>query len=312
MKARLALLAAATLAAAPLRAQQAEAPFLVQETGKSFWRLGDAVRSIGAGDGTIRIAPGTYRDCAIQEQGRVAFQAVQPGTVIFEGMTCEGKAALVLRGRASAVDGLIFRNMRVPDGNGAGIRLEKGSLTVLNSQFRDSEEGILSAEDRSGTVRIDRSTFSGLGRCDRGLSCAHSIYIGKYGALTITRSRFERGMGGHYVKSWAARNDISDSSFDDTRGHTTNYMIDLSGGSTGTITRNSFVQGPDKENHSAFITVAAEARENRSAGLVIEGNRASLAPGVSWSTIFVADWSHEPLRISGNVLGKGISPFETR
>jgi len=312
MKAQLAMFAAAVLASAPLFAQQGEAPFLVQETGKSFWRLDDAVKSIGNGDGTIRIAPGTYRDCAIQEQGRVAFQAVQPGTAILDSATCEGKAALVLRGRASAVDGLVFRNMRVPDGNGAGIRLEKGSLTVLNSQFRDSEEGILSAEDRSGSVKIDRSTFSGLGRCDRGLSCAHSVYIGKYGTLTITRSRFERGTGGHYVKSWAARNDISDSSFDDTRGRTTNYMIDLSGGGVGTITRNSFVQGPNKENHSAFITVAAEARENRSAGLVVQGNRASLAPGVSWSSVFVADWSHEPLRIAGNELGKGITPFETR
>ncbi|WP_157220271.1 right-handed parallel beta-helix repeat-containing protein [Flavisphingomonas formosensis] len=312
MKAQLATLAAVVLAAAPLFAQQGEAPFHVQESGKSFWRLDDAVKSIGGADGTILIAPGTYRDCAIQEGGRVAFQAVQPGTVILDGMTCEGKAALVLRGRESAVDGLIFRNMRVPDGNGAGIRLEKGSLTVLNSQFRDSEEGILTAEDRTGTVRIDRSTFSGLGRCDRGLSCAHSVYIGKYGTLVVTRSRFERGMGGHYVKSWAMRNDISDSSFDDTRGHTTNYMIDLSGGSVGTITRNTFVQGPDKENHSAFITVAPEARENRSVGLVIQGNRASLAPSVGWSTIFVADWSHEPLRISGNDLGKGIAPFETR
>jgi hypothetical protein len=89
-------------------------------------------------------------------------------------------------------------------------------------------------------------------------------------------------------------------------------MIDLPAGSVGTITRNVFVQGPNKENHSAMITVAAEQRENPSRGLSISGNTASLSPGVAWSTVFVADWSHEPLSIGTNQLGKGIRTFETR
>src|SRR3546814_8146658 len=44
---------------------------------------------------------------------------------IFDGVTCEGKAALVLRGDGARVDGVVFQNMRVPDGNGAGIRSEE-------------------------------------------------------------------------------------------------------------------------------------------------------------------------------------------
>ncbi len=287
-------------------------PFSIVETGRAYWRLDDAVRAIGDRDATIRIAPGVYGDCAVQEAGRIAFVAAEPGKVAFDGGTCEGKAALVLRGRGASVDGIIFRNMRVPDANGAGIRLERGPLTVTNAMFRDSEQGILTADDPGSTIRIDRSTFSGLGRCDRDLSCAHGIYVGHYGALIVTRSRFERGNGGHYVKSRAARAEISDSSFDDVQGRSTNYMIDLPAGAVGTITRNVFVQGPDKENHSAMITVAAEGRENPSQGLSITGNTASLAPGVSWSTVFVADWSHEPLAIGANRLGKGIRAFETR
>src|SRR3546814_989026 len=81
--------------------------------------------------------------------------------------------------------------MRVPDANGAGIRLERGNLEVANSLFRNSEQGILTADDTASEIRIDRSTFQHLGRCDRGLSCAHSIYVGAYGKLTVTRSRFE-------------------------------------------------------------------------------------------------------------------------
>jgi hypothetical protein len=285
-------------------------PFFVVEKGKGYWRLDDAVKAVGDSDATIKIAPGVYHDCAVQEAGRIAFVAAQPGTVVFDGATCEGKAALVLRGRGATVDGLGFRNMRVPDENGAGIRLEKGPLTVTNSMFRDSEQGILAANDPSSTIRVDHSTFSGLGYC--GGDCAHSIYIGHYGGLVVTRSRFERGTGGHYVKSRAERIEVSDSSFDDVQGKATNYMIDLSAGAVGTITRNVFVQGAHKENHSAMITVAPEARDNPSQGLKIFDNTASLAPGVQWSTYFVADWSHEPLAIGANRLGKGIAPFQTR
>jgi hypothetical protein len=310
MKIRLAALAIAM--AAPLSAQQTAAPFTVQETGRGFYRLDDAVKSIGGGDGTILIAPGRYKDCAIVESGRVAFRAVQAGTAVFDSGTCEGKAALVLRGRDAAVDGLVFQNMRVPDGNGAGIRLEKGPLTVLNTMFRDSEQGILSADDPRATIRVDRSTFSGLGSCANSAGCAHGLYIGRYGSLVVTNSRFERGTGGHYVKSRAAIVDVRDSSFDDTAGKGTNYMIDLSAGATGTISGNTFVQGKNKENHSAFVTVAPESRDNPSAGLTVTGNKASLAPGITWPTVFVADWSHEPLKIGPNQLGKGITAFETR
>ncbi len=293
-------------------AQAERQPFRVAESGKAFWRLDDAVRSIGDGDGTIVIAPGTYGDCASQRGGNITYRAEAAGQAVFDGGICEGKAALVLGGLSARVEGIVFQNMRVPDGNGAGIRLEKGNLEVINSMFRNSEEGILSAPDPASEVVVDRTTFSGLGRCDRGLSCAHSIYIGDYGSLTITRSRFERGMGGHYVKSNSGRISISDCSFDDSHGTTTNYMIDLPSGAVGTITGNTFVQGKDKENHSAFIAVAAEARTHQSAGLAISGNTASMAPGVTWPSVFVADWSHEPLRLGANKLGAGLKAFEVR
>lgn len=262
------LLLISLLSAVPATAQSS-APFQNAETGRSYTTLQKAVDSIGEDEGTIIIAPGSYRQCAIQTAGVIAFRAAVPGQVVFDGATCEGKAALVLRGQAASVDGIIFQNMRVPDANGAGIRLEKGDLTVTRAIFRNSEQGILTAEDRSASIRIDQSTFSGLGRCDRGLSCAHSIYIGGYGSLTVTNSRFERGNGGHYVKSRAAQVTISDNAFDDTRGKETNYMIDLPNGATGSIVRNIFVQGASKENYSAFITVAPEGRQQTSAGLAI-------------------------------------------
>jgi hypothetical protein len=305
-------LAALTLSASPLAAQGPNKPFLVRERAQAFERLQEAVNAIGGGTGTIVIAPGTYRDCAVQEAGRVTFTAAIPRKVFFNGGTCQGKATLVLGGRSAKVEGIVFENLRVPDRNGAGIRLQGGNLVVSNSLFRSSENGILSANDPSSSVRIENSTFSRLGHCDPGIDCAHSIYIGEYGSLSIVRSRFEKGSGGHYVKSRAPRIEIVDSSFDDTAGTGTNYMIDLPHGAVGTIARNSFVQGKDKDNDSALIFVAAEGVKNSSDGLVIAGNEASIAPGASRGTNFVADRSGDRIRIENNRLGARIARYDRR
>ncbi len=305
-----ALLIAAAVASAPAPAQTGGAPYSID--GRGFSRLQDAVDAIGEGQGTITIASGYHRDCAVQTAGRIAFVASVPGQAIFDGVTCEGKAALVLRGGGAKVDGIVFQNMRVPDGNGAGIRLETSDLEVANAMFRNSEEGILTADDPEGTLTIDRSTFSRLGRCDRGLSCAHSVYTGIYGRVIVTRTRFEKGSGGHYFKSRGVVVDVRDNSFDDTQGTATNYMIDLPSGSVGQIAGNMFVQGRDKENYSALIAVAAEERKNPSRGLVIQGNRASLPAGLDRKSVFVADWSGEALAIGANELGAGLQRFEKR
>ncbi|MEZ5710572.1 MAG: right-handed parallel beta-helix repeat-containing protein [Blastomonas sp.] len=312
MKHRLFFSAALILGLAAPAMAQGYLPYRIVETDERVGSLAEAVARIGDHQGTIEVAPGTWRDCVVQTEGYITFRAAQPGQTIFDGGVCEDKATLVLRGRGARVEGLIFQNISVADGNGAGIRLEQSDLTVVNSWFRDSEEGILTADDPSGTITIDRSTFSGLGRCDRGLSCAHSIYIGHYGALNVTRSRFERGNGGHYVKSRAPRISVTASSFDDTQGNTTNYMIDLPAGATGEIAGNLFVQGEDKENWSAFIAIAAEDKEHSSSGLSVHDNDARLANGVSRNTWFVADWSGDRLALGQNRLGKGLTPFQKR
>lgn len=302
----------AALLTAPAMAQGA-APFTIAETGESFQHLQDALNAVRGRDATVLIAPGTYRECAIQQAASITFKAQPPGSVIFDGVTCEGKAALVIRARRATVDGIVFRNMRVGDGNGAGIRIEIGDLVVKNSMFLDSQEGILGSSDQPHTVVIDRSTFSGLGQCDETPDCAHSVYLGGSGAdVTVTNSRFERGRGGHYLKLRVPRVTITDNSFDDTAGSKTNYMIDMPNGGTGTIARNAFVQGKNKENWSGFIVVAAESRSFPSAGLRVQGNTARLAPGQDKSPAFLANVSGQQFAAAGNRLGAGVRAYETR
>lgn len=307
-----ATIALALSLAAPAAAQSGGAPFTVAESGRGYGTLQQAVDAIGEGEGTIVVAPGTYRDCASQNAGRITYRAATPGTAIFDGGICEGKATLVLDGRGSSVEGLVFRNLRVGDGNGAGIRTESGDLNVENAMFLDSQEGILGSQDKPQRITVDHSTFAGLGQCDETPDCAHSIYLANQGTITVTNSRFERGRGGHYVKLRTPNVDIANNSFDDTAGTKTNYMIDLAEGGTGRIAGNTFVQGPNKENWSALIAVAAEKRTYGSAGLRIADNDARLAPGAKSGTVFVADTGTQPLSVGANRLGAGIKPYEKR
>lgn len=287
-------------------------PFTIAETGQGFATLDAAVSSVRDGEATILIAPGVYHQCVVQAGGKITYKAVQPSTAIFENTVCEDKAAFVLRGRGSAVDGIVFRKFRVRDGNGAGIRIEMGDLTVTRSTFLDSQEGILGGGHPTvHSVTIDHSTFAGLGQCDESPSCAHSIYLSVDGLVTITHSRFERGTGGHYVKLRARRAEIVDNSFDDSAGRKTNYMIDLCEGGTGRIAGNMFVQGRAKENHSGLIVVAAEAKTYPTDGLRVEGNTASLAPGAPADPAFVADVSGGRIVVANNRLS-GMRAFEKR
>lgn len=297
---------------APQAQERPRATFTVLETGRGYGSLQDAVNAIGEGQGTIEIAEGNWRQCAVQTAGFVTYRAAVPGKALLGGSACEGKAALVLRGRGARVEGLVFADLAVSDGNGAGIRLEQGTLAISQSWFRDSQQGILTANGVDSEITIDKSTFTRLGTCEFSAGCAHSIYVGDYGRLTVTRSRFEQGTGGHYLKSRAAYTVVEDSSFDDSHGHGTNYMIDLPNGAAGAIRGNWFVQGADKENWSALIAIGAEGARNSADGLVIAGNDARLVPGVTRTPAFIADWTGDKLAIGANTLGPGLKRFERR
>jgi hypothetical protein len=304
--------AAAALPVAIVSAQPVPDAFTVIETGQRYATLQDAVDAVGNARATIRIAAGTYRQCAVQEDGVIIYEAAEPGSVTFMARACEGKAALVLRGMGAEIRGLTFSNMKVPDGNGAGIRLEKGALNVAYARFQDSEQGILTADDPSGRIYITRSTFTGLGTCENSAGCAHSIYIGNYGSLTVRESRFERGMGGHYVKARSGQVTIENNSFDDANGKATNYMIDLPAGSVGRIANNWFVQGRDKENYSAFIALGAEDLLHSSDGLEVVNNEGRFVPGVQRRSVFLADWTASRIVMKGNKLAAELKPYEQR
>jgi len=105
---------------------------------------------------------------------------------------------------------------------------------------------------------------------------------------------------------------VLNSSFDDAGGKQTNYMIDLSVGATGRIAGNWFVQGLDKDNHSAMIMIGAEGHTYSANGLAIDGNDARFAIGAERTCTFIVDLTGDRLAIGQNALAAGLTRFDKR
>ncbi len=95
----------ATLMPAVTGLAATRAPYSVVETGRGYDSLQDAIDAIGDGAGTIAFGPFRFEDCAVQTRGDIFYKSVEPGQAVFDGVTCEGKAALVLRGRRARIEG---------------------------------------------------------------------------------------------------------------------------------------------------------------------------------------------------------------
>jgi hypothetical protein len=222
---------------------------------------------------TIILPSGRYTDCAAISLDRLTLQAASKGMAILDGGACEGKAAIVARGNFLVLDGLMFRNIRVPDGNGAGIRHERGVLFVRNATFYNNQSGILTHAGAEMELTIDRSRFVRNGSCNSLGGCAHSVYAGEIGKLVVSNSQFNYASGGHFLKSRSGKIDVTNSSFIDAKGFAS-YLIDITHGANGVITGNQFQKGINAPNRLCFIRIGSEGKKYPSDSLAITGNRA--------------------------------------
>src|SRR5262245_2472076 len=89
-----------------------------------------------ARDGDIvEIEPGLYAaDTAVWFQNALTIRAVGGRAHLrADGAQAEGKAIWVIKGAGTTIEGIEFSGAKVPERNGAGIRLEGPGLTVRNS-----------------------------------------------------------------------------------------------------------------------------------------------------------------------------------
>jgi hypothetical protein len=169
------------------------------------------------------------------------------------GQNAAGKGIWVIQGTNVVVDSVEFRDAKVPDLNGAGIRAEGNGLKIINSGFFDNENGILGPD--GGDLTIERSEFARNGVGDYGRT--HNIYVGYANRVTVRSSFFHEAVIGHNFKSRAKETRIENSYFMDGANGTASYQIDVPNGGLVVLRGNMLQKGPRADN-STLVNYGSE------------------------------------------------------
>src|SRR6185295_5286466 len=173
-----------------------------------------------------------------------------------EGAAEDGKGIWVVEGRNFTAENIEFTGARVPDRNGAGVRIHaKGKVTLRNCYFHDNENGVLGDADE---ILIDRCVFDRNGGPD---GQSHNIYV--WGpSVTIRNSTIQRSIQGHNIKTRGETNYILSNRILDREDGTGSYGIDVPDCGRTYIIGNVIEQGPESPNYH-LISYGAESGKNR-------------------------------------------------
>src|SRR6185437_4398634 len=150
------------------------------------YKTPSAAAAVAKNGDHIRIDPGQYFDCAVWHADNLVIEGTGAGVVITD-KTCMGKGLFVVEGNNTTIRNLTLTRARVPDANGAGIRLDNGNLTVDGVKFIDNQNGILGGVPGT-TVTIRNSEFDKNGVCEQ--ACAHAVYVNNVDLVHVENSRF--------------------------------------------------------------------------------------------------------------------------
>ena len=240
---------------------------------------------------TVRLAPGEYYECAVVRRRDLVIEG--PGAVLTD-TTCGGKAMLVVQADGLTVRDLVLTRARVPDGNGAGIRLEAQGLALERVQFINNQVGVLAGLGGPGQIRIVDCVFRGGGVAGGRPTAA--VRVDGAALLRIERSVFE-GVQGGQVSSSAMRTELV--------GNTIGTGVKpgaaaavLVGGGTLLMENNVLQVGPNPPPRGAAVVAMGDAA-------TLRGNR--LENGVGAPQTLLLDWMHADAVLSGNVVATGDS-----
>ena len=213
-----------------------------------------------AGDNTVvEIDAGTYKgDVALWTQNNLVIRAVGGEvTLDADGKYVDGKGIWDIRGGKVCVEGITFINAKVPDRNGAGIRLTSGNLTVIGCRFLHNEMGILTANEQPISLTVRNSEF---GYSGYGDGFSHNIYVGRIGMADISGCRFHHAAKGHLIKCRAAVSHIYCNLIADGNDAAAyaSYEIDLPDGGQAVIVGNLIQKSPTPDNPNV-ISFAKES-----------------------------------------------------
>ena len=298
------LLLALAQCALPIAAGPAVARTLEVGETREFKMPSEAIRAAKDGDRVV-IDPGEYFDCAVVSANNLTIEGAKPdASAVMTDKTCQGKALLVTTGRDITLRNLTLQRARVPDNNGAGIRVEGINLTIERVKFINNQNGILAANNPASTITIRDSEFLRNGFCS---PCAHGIYVNQLKLLRIERSRFADTRRAHHIKSRALRTEIIGVETRDGDSGTASYHIEIPNGGSVVVRDSTMQKGPQAENRSAMIMIGAEGVSQPTREITIENNTA-INTG-DYETFMVVNLTATEAMLKGNRLTGPVKPL---
>jgi len=268
------------------------------------YKTPSAAAAVAKNGDHIQIEPGQYFDCAVWQADNLVIEGTAPGVVITD-KTCNGMGLFVIWGNNTTVRNLTLTRARVPDMNGAGIRLVKGSLTVDGVKFIDDQNGLFGGVPGT-TVTVRNSDFDRNGTCAG--ACAHAIYIENVDLLRVQNSYFANTRQGHSIKSRALRTEVVGCTITDGPEGTSSYLIEIANGGTLIARDNTLEKGPKAENHTAAIAIGAEGVTHPTPEITISNN--NFRNDGDYETALVWNVTATPAILKGNKLSGSVIPLK--
>lgn len=233
-------------------------------------RTPSAAARVARDGNVVEIDAGVYPgDAAVWRQQRLTLRGVGGRAYLrADGAQAEGKGIWVIKGNGTTVESIELSGAKVPDRNGAAIRLEGAGLTVRDCYIHDNENGILTGVNPASDVVVERTE---LARNGAGDGYTHNLYIGDVRSFALRYSYVHHAVVGHNVKSRAARNDILYNRIMDERDGRSSYAIDLPNGGLSFVIGNLIQHGADAEN-STVVSYGTEGFKHPSNELYFVSN----------------------------------------
>ena len=192
------------------------------------------------------------------------------------GANAMGKGIWVVSGNNVTVENVEMVGARVPDQNGAALRLEGTGFTLRQSFLHDNENGILSGANTASDIVIEYSEF---GHNGRGDGYTHNLYIGNVRSLSFRYNYSHDANAGHNLKSRAQVNTIYNNRFSSTApgqsGSTAagspSYEVDLPNAGTSYIIGN-VIEQPASNSNPNMLAYGEEGASNPGKDLYVVNN----------------------------------------
>ncbi len=217
--------------------------------------IATAARLARDGD-VVEIDAGEYRgDVASWRQRRLTIRGVGGRPVLLaDGRDAEGKAIWVVKDGEFLIENIEFRGARVEDGDGNGIRFERGRLTVRHCRFADNQIGLMTANTADAELTVEDSEFAD---APPPRKLPHLLYVGRIARFTLRGSRIEGGHTGHLVKSRARVSDVRYNFLVDGPAGRASYELEFPNGGRVVVVGNVIGQSA-RTGNSTLVSYGAE------------------------------------------------------